>query len=152
MTVTSVGLPQSPVVDGNRNITPEWLQAVGRIDRLNTLKQQQAAVNALDLDPVEAAVKAAEDALASIIANTHANTVVFTKLDSVEVPDPSVAGVKHRLGTDDYIAMYIKPDDTIFPVGAGLITGGSMATKDAIIWTGDQTNSAAFFFTFTAFV
>lgn len=135
MTATDVGLPSGPMVNG-RNLTPEWLHALGDIERLESLKAEHAKIADAPVTAMTDALDAAEMALAAALDRIVPNNIVATVLRDFEV---SGATVEHGLGTMAYIPMISAVDTAgdgrtiVSPVTAYM--SANMPRKDTDAWS-----------------
>lgn len=148
VTGTEVGLPNSPVIDTQRNLTPEWLYALGRIETLDSLKKEQERIGQIDLQAIRDEVAKMEAAFDEMLLTVRPNIAILSDIPTSEVPDLAGAGVPHGLGTDNFIANWRDPGGTggLTPVQGGVLQ------KTPSVWTFSGSLSTGSYFTFTALV
>jgi hypothetical protein len=140
VTDTNEGLFDSPVVDGKRHLTPEWLYALAEIETLASLKDSYAKVANADVGRLVEALEDAEQSLRTIVARGVPNSLISSDIPFSE----AVAwdgGVPHGLGTSVYFTMarYISNGDLLMhpvPLDAEY---GSITRKDDLMWAYDYT-------------
>lgn len=136
MTGTDIGLPASPVVDGSRHLTPEWLRALGEIETLKSLKDTYAEVAKADVSKLVAALDEVEAAFQEALARGIPNNIVSSTI-SISEATPWATGIVHGLGTASYIPMTIDPDGNVESIGAA--AGNTMPFKNETFWSWTNT-------------
>ncbi len=136
MTATDVGLPDSPVVDGRRHLTSEWLHALGEIEKLNSLKVAYEKIADANVQVIWDALSEAEGAFDAVLARPVPNNIVSTAFPFERAP-PVTQGIPHELGTTVYIPMVqqsniVSTGFWMMPIPSNGFT--NMPTKDANIW------------------
>lgn len=150
MTATEIGLPSSPVVDGKRNLTPEWLRALAEIETLKSLKDVYAEVAKADVGKLMAALDEVAAAFQGTMARGIPNNIVSSTI-SIDDATPWATGIAHGLGTASYIPMTRDPaTGSIESIGAA--AGNTMPFKNETFWSWTNTfydTPGRLWFTFT---